>query len=67
MEEDILNYLPTVKFRGTPCILTYIYTIVFLLLYHFPFDLVQVIIYRVTYIKDETAEATVHDFRGDYT
>ena len=22
MEEDILNYLPTVMFRGTPCILT---------------------------------------------
>ena len=64
MEEVILNHLPTVMFRGTPCILTYIYTIVFLLLYHFPFDLM---IYRVNYIKDETSEATVHDFRGDCT
>ena len=24
MEEDILNYLPTVMFRGTPCILSLI-------------------------------------------
>ena len=24
MEEDILNYLPTVMFRGTPCISRYV-------------------------------------------
>jgi len=26
MEEDIPNYLPTVMFRGTPCMYIYIYT-----------------------------------------
>ena len=26
MEEDILNYLPTVMFRGTPCIYIFTYT-----------------------------------------
>ena len=25
MEEDILNYLPTVMFRGTPCILLFLF------------------------------------------
>ena len=26
MEEDILSYLPTVMFRGTPCIYAHIFT-----------------------------------------
>ena len=40
MEEDILNYSPTVMFRGTPCSLQFIYVVPDLFRkVHFYFDL----------------------------